>query len=44
MMLTELPSGTILQMTDYTHTFRAKLLKMTTYNWGTNMWLDNIKN
>lgn len=44
MMLTELPTGTILQMTDYTHTFRAKLLKMTTYNWGTNMWLDNIKN
>lgn len=44
MMLTELPTGTILQMTDYTHTFRAKILKMTTYNWGTNMWLDNIKN
>ena len=44
MMLTELPTGTVLQMTDYTHTFRAKLLKMTTYNWGTNMWLDNIKN
>ncbi len=44
MMLTELPTGTILEMTDYTHTFRAKLLKMTTYNWGTNMWLDNIKN
>ena len=44
MMLTELPAGTVLQMTDYTHTFRAKLLKMTTYNWGTNMWLDNIKN
>lgn len=44
MMLTELPTGTILEMTDYTHTFRAKLLKMTTYNWGTNLWLDNIKN
>ena len=44
MMLTELPTGTILQMTDYTHTFRAKILKMTTYNWGTNIWLDNIKN
>lgn len=44
MMLTELPTGTVLQMTDYTHTFRVKILKMTTYNWGTNMWLDNIKN
>lgn len=44
MMLTELETGTVLQMTDYTHTFRAKILKMTTYNWGTNLWLDNIKN
>lgn len=44
MMLTELPTGSVLQMTDYTHTFRVKILKMTTYNWGTNMWLDNIKN
>ena len=44
MMLTELPTGAVLQMTDYTHTFRVKILKMTTYNWGTNMWLDNIKN
>ena len=44
MLLTELPTGTILEMTDYTRTFRAKLLKMTTYNWGTMLWLDNIKN
>lgn len=44
MLLTELPTGTILEMKDYTHTFRAKVLKMTTYNWGTNLWLDNIKN
>ena len=44
MLLTELPTGTVLEMTDYTHTFRAKLLKMTTYNWGTNLWLDNVKN
>ena len=44
MMLTELPTGTVLELTDYTHTFRAKVLKMTTYNWGTNLWLDNVKN
>lgn len=44
MLLTELVTGTVLEMTDYTHTFRAKVLKMTTYNWGTNIWLDNIKN
>lgn len=44
MMLTELETGTVLELTDYAHTFRAKVLKMTTYNWGTNLWLDNIKN
>lgn len=44
MLLTELVTGTVLEMTDYTHTFRTKVLKMTTYNWGTNIWLDNIKN
>jgi len=44
MMLTELPTGTILVLTDYTHTFRMKVLKVTTYNWGTNIWGDNIKN
>lgn len=44
MLLTELPSGTILMMTDYIHTFRVKVVKMTTYNWGTNLWVDNIKN
>lgn len=44
MLLTELETGTILEMTDYTRTFRAVILKMTTYNWGTNIWLDNVKN
>lgn len=44
MLLTEIPSGTILIMTDYTHTFRVKVVKMTTYNWGTNLWVDNIMN
>ena len=44
MFLTDLPSGTVLQMTDYSRTFRVKVVKMTTYNWGTNLWVDNIKN
>ena len=44
MFVTELPTGTILSMTDRTHTFRVKVIKMTTYNWGTNLWVDNIKN
>lgn len=44
MLLTDIPSGAILIMTDYVHTFRVKVVKMTTYNWGTNLWIDNIKN
>lgn len=44
MFLTDLPSGTVLIMTDSTRTFRVKVVKMTTYNWGTNLWVDNIKN
>lgn len=44
MLLTDLPSGTVLIMNDYVHSFRVKVVKMTTYNWGTNLWVDNIKN
>lgn len=44
MFVTDLPSGTTLEMTDRVRTFRAKVIKMTTYNWGTNLWVDNIKN
>lgn len=44
MLLTDIPSGTVLLMTDYIRTFRVKVVKMTTYNWGTNLWVDNIKN
>lgn len=44
MLLTDIPSGTVLIMTDYVHSFRVKVVKMTTYNWGTDLWVDNIKN
>ena len=44
MLLTEIVAGTQLLMKDYTHTFRVKVVKQTTYNWGTNLWVDNIKN
>lgn len=44
MLLTDIPTGTTLIMTDATHSFRVKVIKMTTYNWGTNLWVDNIKN
>jgi hypothetical protein len=44
MLLTDIPTGTTLIMTDAVHSFRVKVIKMTTYNWGTNLWVDNIKN
>lgn len=44
MLLTDIPTGAVLLMTDAVHTFRVKVIKMTTYNWGTNLWVDNIKN
>ena len=44
MLLTDIPTGTVLLMTDAVQTFRVKVIKMTTYNWGTNLWVDNIKN
>lgn len=44
MLLTDIPTGTLLSLTDSTHTFRATVLKATTYNWGTNLWIDNVKN
>lgn len=44
MFFTDLPAGTVLVMKDYCKEFRVKVLKMTTYNWGTNIWCDNILN
>jgi hypothetical protein len=44
MLLTDLPTGTEIIMKDYTRSFRARVIKLTTYNWGTNLWVDNIKN
>lgn len=44
MLLSDLETGTVLTMKDYTHTFRVKVVKQTSYNWGTNLWVDNIKN
>ena len=40
MMLTHLPEGTVVTLTDYDNTFTAVVKKQTTYNWGTNIWLD----
>lgn len=40
MLLTDIPEGTLLSLTDYTHTFSGVVKKLTTYNWGTNIWFD----
>lgn len=40
MILTHLAEGTVLTLTDYDHTFPGVVKKQTTYNWGTNIWLD----
>ena len=34
----------ILEITDYERTFRAKMVKKVTFNWGTDIWYDEIKN
>lgn len=44
MMRTELPPETVIEVTDNTRTYRAKIIKATTYNWGSNMWIDEIRN
>ena len=40
MFLTPIAEGTKLALTDYTHTFEGIVKKVTTYNWGTNVWID----
>lgn len=34
----------ILEITDYDRTFRAKMVKKATFNWGSDIWFDEIKN
>lgn len=44
MVLTRLEEGDVLKLTDYQRTFDAVVKKCTTYNWGTNIWLDRPGN
>lgn len=44
MMKTQLEEGAIIVITDKTHSFKAVVKKMTTYNWGTNIWIDRYGN
>lgn len=44
MLLTHLEEGTMVAVIDKTHAFMAVVKKMTTYNWGTNIWIDRMGN
>lgn len=34
----------ILEITDYDRTYRAKVVKKVTFNWGSDIWFDEVKN
>ena len=42
--ITPLYFDDILEITDYDRTFRAKMVKKATFNWGSDVWFDEIKN
>lgn len=44
MLATHLEEGVIIVIIDKTHAFVAVVKKMTTYNWGTNIWIDRLGN
>lgn len=44
MMVTPLKAGDKVVLTDYTRTFTCTVVKMTTYNIGTNIWVDEVHN
>lgn len=44
MFFTPMPTGSVLELTDYSRTYRATVVKQTTYNLGSNIWIDEIKN
>jgi len=41
---TPISTGAVLELTDYSRTYRATVVKQTTYNFGSNIWIDEIKN
>ena len=44
MFLTELKPGDILEIKDYERSYQGKVVKKTTYNLGTVIWYNEIKN
>lgn len=44
MFLGELLFDDVIIVTDYDRTFVGRLIKKMTYNWGTNVWIDEVRN
>lgn len=44
LFLNPLYTGDVLEMTDYDGTLRMEVLKKTSYNWGANIWVKDVKN
>lgn len=44
MFITPLNPGDIIEITDYEKTFRGVVVKKDTFNFGTLLWFDRIKN
>ena len=44
MFLATLNFDDILILTDYDRTYKGRVVKKVTYNWGTNIWFDEIQN
>lgn len=44
MFLNPLFTGDVVEMTDFDGTTRMEVLKKTTYNWGANIWVKDVKN
>lgn len=43
MFLAEMTFGDELELTDFDRTYRGRVVKKMTYNWGTNIWFDEIR-
>lgn len=44
MFVTELKDGDRLELKDYDRTYLCSFVKKTTFNWGTNIWVNDIRN
>ena len=44
MFFTPMPTGTVLELADYSRTYRVQVVKQMTYNLGSNILVDEIRN